>query len=370
MVIGFDGSKAFRKDRTGVENYSYQLLVHLAKIDHENNYIVYLDPRVNKRPTEKWPDNFKFKSLHYPFMWTQLGLALQTYLDRLDLLFETAHTLPLLKNPKLKSLITVHDLGAEYLGHMHQVKQRLYLALMTKLQLKFADRIIAVSNATKKDLVERIGLPTKKIEVVYEGFNEELLSQTDPKGNIFKQFDIQKGNYFLFVGTIQPRKNLHRLIEAYVEIYGTAQKPPELVLAGGKGWLADPIYQHVYTFGLQDKIKFTGRVDDQTLVALYKNALCFVFPSLFEGFGLPILEAFSFGCPVITSNTSSTPEVAGDAALLVDPYDVSAIASAMKRLAKDPKLRTDLAKKGKVQVKKFSWENAAKETLKIVESMK
>jgi glycosyltransferase involved in cell wall biosynthesis len=343
MVIGFDGSKAFRKDRTGVENYSYQLLVHLAKIDHENNYIVYLDPRVNKRPTEKWPDNFKFKSLHYPFMWTQLGLALQTYLDRLDLLFETAHTLPLLKNPKLKSLITVHDLGAEYLGHMHQVKQRLYLALMAK---------------------------TKKIEVVYEGFNEELLSQTDPKGNIFKQFDIQKGNYFLFVGTIQPRKNLHRLIEAYVEIYGTAQKPPELVLAGGKGWLADPIYQHVYTFGLQDKIKFTGRVDDQTLVALYKNALCFVFPSLFEGFGLPILEAFSFGCPVITSNTSSTPEVAGDAALLVDPYDVSAIASAMKRLAKDPKLRTDLAKKGKVQVKKFSWENAAKETLKIVESMK
>src|SRR5581483_5565622 len=110
MVIGFDGSKAFRKDKTGVENYSYQLLLHLAKIDHKNSYYIYLDPRVNHKPTEKWPDNFKFKSLRWPFMWTQIGLALQTYFDRLDLLFETAHTLPLLKNPSLKSLITVHDL--------------------------------------------------------------------------------------------------------------------------------------------------------------------------------------------------------------------------------------------------------------------
>ena len=369
MVIGFDGSKAFRKRKTGVEAYSYQLLLHLSKIDHNNTYKIFLDPRVNEMPIEKWPANFQFKVLSWPFMWTQLGLAWQTYVGGLDLLFETAHSLPLLKNPKLKSLITVHDLGAEYLGTMHQIKQRLYLGLMTRYQLKFADKIIAVSKSTKRDIIARARIPANKIEVVYEGFDEGLFKETVPKINIFKQFDIEKGNYFLFVGTIQPRKNLHRLIEAYIETYGTVHDSPKLVLAGGKGWLSDPIYRHVYTFGLQSRIKFTGFLSNDQLVELYKNALAFVFPSLFEGFGLPILEAFSFGVPVITSDISSMPEVVGEAALLVDPYDVSDIGKAMKKIRSDPKLRKTLVQKGKVRRQKFSWKKSAEETLVIMEKM-
>lgn len=367
MIIGFDGSKAFKLNKTGVENYSYQLLYHLSKIDHNNTYLVYLDPRVNQI-SQNWPENFQFKTLNWPIMWTQLGLAWQTYLDSLDLLFITAHTLPLLKNPFLKSLITVHDLGAEYLGSLHQIKQRLYLGLMTRIQLKFASKIIAVSQATKKDLELKVGIESKKIEVVYEGVNDQAKSES--KININKQFDIQKGKYFLFVGTIQPRKNLERVIEAYIRVYGTRLDPPKLVLAGEKGWLSESIYQKAHQSPLRDKILFLGRVDDEVLSSLYQKAISLVFPSLFEGFGLPILEAFKYDCPVITSNLSAMPEVAGNAALLVDPYSVDQIAQAMDRVTSDNQLRRSLISKGRQQFKKFSWEKCAHETLTVIEGVK
>ncbi len=362
MIIGVDGSEAFIKNRTGVENYAYQLLKHLSQIDRSNNYIIYLDPRANQKEFG-WPDNFQFKSLNWPIMWTQLGLALQTYIDKLDLLFIPGHTLPLLKNPLLKSIMTVHDLGAEYLGSMHQLKQRLYLGLMTKFQLKCATKIIAVSQATKKDIVKRSGIDAHKIEVIYEGVNEFI---SDTKVDITKQFDIQKRKYFFFVGTIQPRKNLVRVIEAFNQMLKqVGDNNLKLVLAGSKGWLSEEIYQTPKKLGIDDRVKFLGRIDDKYLPALYTNAIALVFPSLFEGFGLSILEAFQYDCPVISSNVSSIPEVAGDAAILVDPTSTEQMVKAMERLGKDPKLRQDLIRKGKIQLGKFSWQKAAQETLDL-----
>lgn len=384
MKIGIDGSRAFVSDRTGTENYSYQLLLHLSKIDKENEYLIYLRP--GNRVEGEWPINFKFKILNFKFLWTQVGLALSTFTDGLDILFVPAHTLPLLRKPGLKTVMTVHDLGSEYLPGAHQLKQRLYLSFITKFQLKTASKLIAVSNSTKNDLINKIGIKKDQVEVVYEGVNEELKTVPDDLlRTVLNKFDISEKKYFLFVGTIQPRKNLTKLIEAFnnlraiKEVDGikeTKEKKDslnalnrlnnlKLVLVGGKGWLADEIYKLPKELGIEGKVVFAGRVSDEELSALYQGALGFTYPSLFEGFGLPVLEAFKFNCPVICSNSSSLPEVAGDGAILVNPESIDEIVKAMVKLAEDDILRDKLIYKGKEQLKKFSWEKCARETLVI-----
>lgn len=408
MKIGFDASRAFTKNRTGTENYSFQILHNLSLIDHTNTYFVYCRPKTISNITlasqgstlRGWPDNFKFIIIPYPRLWTQVGLARQTFFDKLDILFIPAHTLPLIKKPGLKTMVTVHDLGAEYLPQTHQLKQRLYLKLMTDFQLKSATHLIAVSQATKDDLIKKVGIPEKKISVVYEGYDQEKfkVQSSNPikSGSKFKidqtlkEYHLQPKSYFLFVGTIQPRKNLERLILAFSKYSSSKVSPKadgveklsnsnssrfasahsnnniQLVLAGSKGWLSDEIYELPKKLGIENQVKFLGYVPDEKLPALYSGAKAFLFPSLFEGFGIPILEAFASGCPVLTSNISSMPEVAGNAAVLVDPYSVDDIAQGMEKIT-DKKLSYSFIKKGQSQVKKFSWEKAAKKTLQVLE---
>jgi glycosyltransferase involved in cell wall biosynthesis len=355
MVIGFDGSRAFIKDRTGTENYSYQLLRALSEIDSNNTYIVYVRPGFIKK--EEWPENFHFSILNFQRLWTQVGLAKATFSESLDVLFVPAHTLPIIHKPGLKTVMTVHDLGAEYLPKMHQLKQQLYLKYITHYQLRSSSKLIAVSQATKDDLVEKVGIDPKRIEVVYEGFNKDLINKIDIKGN-------SKEQYYLFVGTIQPRKNLERIIEAFSRQTSVFS----LLIVGGKGWLLDEIYKLPKKLDIEERVKFLGRVPDEKLASLYKNAEALLFPSLFEGFGLPILEAQSLGCPVITSNLSSMPEVAGKGAILVDPYDIDDIVKGMMRLQAVGS-RQQLIKKGFENIKRFSWEKAAKETLMVLEAI-
>ncbi len=399
MVIGFDGSRAFVNDKTGTENYSFQLLKNLAKIDTENYYIVYIRPSLSMYTPgvlkEKWADNFQFKVINWPRLWTQAGLALQTFKDKLDILFVPSHTLPIISKPGIKKVVTVHDLGAEYLPQLHQVKQRLYLNFMTHKQLKSATKIIAVSKATKDDLLKKVGINPKKVEVIYEGVDQEFFKpvKNDVLVNSLKKFDLEKQNYFLFVGTIQPRKNLKRLIKAYSVLrlkiihpsFGgkdlrlkntnsrisdrqsliiNHQSIPELVLVGQKGWMSDDIYQLPKKLGIEDRVKFLGRVDNKDLPALYSGAIGLTFPSLFEGFGLPIIEAFSTNCPVLTSNRSSMKEIAQNNAILVDPEDINDIVKGMEQLM-DEKTREDLITKGFKKAKEFSWETCAKKTLEV-----
>ncbi len=370
-IIGFDGSRSFLKEKTGTENYSYQLLKALAKLDHKNQYIVYL--RTQGVPLRGWPRNFEFRVINWPRLWTQAGLAGQTFTDQLDVLFVPAHTIPLVRRPGLKTVVTVHDLGSEYLPGMHQLKQRLYLGFMQRHQLKNATKIIAVSNATKKDLVNKIGLDPDKIEVVYEGYDQEKFKGQNSK--------VKNKEYFLFVGTVQPRKNLERIIIAFSrQLSASRQKTKKsedrrlmtddyLVIAGSKGWLSDEIYKLPKKLGIEDRVKFLGRVEDQDLPALYSGAIALVFPSLFEGFGLPILEAQASGCPVITSNISSMPEVAGKGAILVNPESVDDIVRGMMEIGEIKGIREGLIKKGLENVKRFSWEKAAKKTLKVLEAL-
>ncbi len=417
MVIGFDGSRAFVKNRTGTENYSYQLLKALAKIDKKNQYIVYLRPQYSSNGSEKfsppkadrtinsWPSNFKFVEISWPRLWTQGGLALQTFKSNLDVLFVPSHTLPLIKVPGLKTVVTVHDLGSQYLPSMHQLKQRLYLSFMQKHQLKTATKIIAVSKATKEDLIRTIKINPDKISVVYEGFDENLFSakggssfgrKNDIESNILKGLD----NYFLFVGTVQPRKNLARLIQAFAKfssklpfggpVVGSKGKinnknqatnyqlPTtnfQLVIAGNRGWLSDEIYKLPKKLGIDLPagrqgigVKFLGYVEDKDLPKLYSNAKAFLYPSLFEGFGLPILEAQACGCPVLTSKVSSMPEVGLSSVLYANPYDVNDIVKGMKKIM-DKELRTRLVELGFKNVKRFSWEKCAQETLEVMRNV-
>lgn len=364
MIIGFDGSRGFGGKRTGTENYSYQLLKALAKIDQKDLYIVYLRRNYSsnevRRYHNEWPDNFHFKTISWPRLWTQGGLALQTFKDKLDVLFVPAHTLPIIRKPGLKTVVTVHDLGSEYLPSMHQFKQRAYLGFMQKYQLKTATKIIAVSKATKQDLVKKIGIEEGKIEVIYEGYDKGLFK---PK------FDIEINSlkpYYLFVGTVQPRKNLKRVIKAFAAFH--LQGGLKLVIVGQKGWMSDEIYKLPKKLGIEDKVKFLGYVPDEKLPVLYSGAEAFLFPSLFEGFGLPILEAQACGTPVITSNTSSMPEVIGDGAILVDPYSVDDIVDGMRKI-EDRELRMEKIKKGFENVKRFSWEKCARETLDVLTSI-
>ncbi|MBI2597090.1 glycosyltransferase family 4 protein [Candidatus Daviesbacteria bacterium] len=415
MTIGFDGSRAFGQNKqssswneqssswneqssswneqssswnkTGTENYSYQLLKALAKIDNKNSYIVYLRPDVvipgfssvvpnvvmfARNDQEDWPENFQFRVIPWPRFWTQGGLALQTFKDKLDVLFIPSHTLPLIRKRGLKTMITVHDLGSEYLPSMHQIKQRLYLSFMQKYQLKTASKIIAVSKATKLDLINKIGIKSDKITVVYEGYDEKRFKIQDLR---FKNdIKVNSLRYFLFVGTVQPRKNLERVIRAFsTHLEGEKMQLHlrgglKLLIAGSKGWLSDEIYKLPKKLGIEDKVKFLGYVPDEKLAYLYKGAIALVFPSLFEGFGLPILEAQACSCPVITSNLSSMPEVAGKGAILVNPYSVDDIVRGMVQVQSSKFKVQSLIKAGLQNVKRFSWEKAARETLKVLSS--
>src|SRR3989344_5320863 len=371
MIIGFDGSRAFSKKRTGTENYSYQLLKSLSTIDKKNQYIVYLRPGVEVG--ESWSENLTFKVISWSRLWTQGGLVIQTFIDDLDVLFVPAHTLPVISKPGLKTVMTVHDLGAEYLPKMYQLKQQLYLKYITRYQLTSATKLIAVSKATKMDIIKKVGINPKKVEVVYEGYDNKLFKPVKSDTQVSSLMP-----FFLFVGTIQPRKNLARLIQAFAlfvnrDSLNSNEKRKtkngfRLLIVGSKGWASSEIYMLPKKLGIEGRVKFLGYVPDKDMPALYSNALALVFPSLFEGFGLPILEAQASGCPVITSNTSSMPEVAGKGAILVDPYSTSDIVKGMSDIL-NKEIRDKLTKAGFENIKRFSWEKCAKETLSVLEEI-
>ncbi len=381
MIIGIDGSRSFVEGKTGTENYSYQILRNLSLVDSKNQYLVYLRP--GQTQGGDWPDNFKFRVLNFKFLWTQVGLAKATFEDKLDVLFVPSHTLPLIRKPGLKTVITVHDLGAQYLPGMHQLKQLIYLSLITNYQLHTASKVIAVSNSTKKDLIKQTGINSDKIKVIYEAVNISIFKQIqkDILKNTLDKYNLEFGNYFLFVGTIQPRKNLIRLISAFKEflvqkksLISNHKSVFKLVLVGQNGWKSDQIYKLPSQLGIEKNVCFLpakeakdGRVSDQNLAILYNGARALTYPSLFEGFGLPILEAMACGCPVITSDVSSMPEVAGEGAVLIDPLSVTEITDAMIELAKNDVLVNSLIIKGNIQLKKFSWKKAALETLRVLE---
>lgn len=360
MKIGIDASKISVAEKTGTENYSYNLTRELIK-NKEDEFVLYMRGQLPTFAKEK--KNVSGKRIWLPRLWTQVGLATEVLLDPPDVLFIPAHTMPIIRRPDLKTVVTIHDLGAEFLPQYHKFPQKLYLNRTTEYVAKHATHLIAVSEATKKDLIKRLGVAEKRITVVYESWDREVFHKPseDAVANVRRMYKLDK-EYLLFVGTIQPRKNLERLIEAFSQ----AKVDHDLVLAGKPGWLTDQIYLASRKLGVGNRVKFLNHVPSEDLSGLYGGATAFVFPSLYEGFGIPVLEAMACGTVVLTSSVTSLPEVGGNAALYIDPESVDSIKNGIEEIVSNSKLRDRLLSEGKLQIQKFSWERAARETLEVL----
>ena len=391
MKIGFDASRAFVPEATGTENYSLNLLRALMRADRKNKqsfssnkYVVYLRGKFPKNANFPKNPNFTFRLIGPSRLWTQFSLALETWREPVDLLFVPAHTLPIMGNPKVKTVVTIHDLGVEYLPGYHQFPQRYYLDFASRYAAAHADALIAVSAATKADLMKRYGVDHNKIFVVHEGVDRAFFKrQSKVKvGNVKRKYKIS-GPYVLFVGTIQPRKNLVMLIEAFANVCRLVDKGNKnlnLVIAGKPGWDWDEILDAPKKFRVEKQVKFLGHVDNRDLPALYTGAVVFAFPSLFEGFGLPILEALSCGCPIVASDIPPHREISQKLLLpttnyqlktklvpivLAKPNDKQKWISILYQYISQYEKRASILTFPKLNTDSFSWEEAAIATLQV-----
>ena len=372
MLIGIDASRALRARRTGTERYSLEIIRHLLRLPQAagHSWRLYTDGQdIDALQDLAVPaSNVDICRMPARRLWTHRTLASEIVRRPPDVLFVPAHVVPWL--PPWRHLpptvVTIHDLGYHVFPAAHTRSQRLYLELSTRWSVTAATRVIAVSQATAADLVRFYDVDLAKIDVVYEACAEPSIVEPDRLADSQQRWRLRRP-YALFVGTLQPRKNLVRLAQAYAQLLHRNSVAWDLVLAGAPGWLSDKLMADIEGMGLGDRLHLLGYVADDDLPALLQGARFFCYPSLFEGFGLPVLEAQSYGVPVMTSTNSSLPEVAGDAALLVDPTDVDAIAAAMLRLSQDEALRQQLIEAGYANVKRFSWEKAARETLAVLE---
>jgi len=365
IQIGFDASRLAVAARTGTEHYSWEVLAALGQIDRRNSYTLYCNRRPQALPP--LPTNYVLRPMPLPRAWTHLRLSLEMLRLPPDVLFVPAHALPLLSAPR--SVVTIHDLGFLRFPEAHTRGQRLYHRVFTRLSAARATRIIAISEATRRDLATFYGTPTAKMRVVYHGVDARFRPQAAAgAAEVARRYGIDT-SYLLFVSTVQPRKNVARLIEAFAVARARLGQhcPLRLVLAGKRGWMTEQIERRAAALGIENSVSFLGYVDNIDLPALLAGALAYVVPSLYEGFGMTALEAMACGTPVLASNTSSLPEVVGDAGLLVDPLDTQAIASGIQQLAEDAALRDELRERGLRRVAGWTWQRCARQTLEVLE---
>jgi len=361
MKIAIDVSQVVHPGGVGV--YTRNLVNNLLKIDKENEYLLF-GASLRKYQLLQQPFLGEFTTKFYPlpptimeFIFNQLRFPpIEFFTGKIDL-FHSSDWI----EPKANCLkvTTVHDLAPIIYPEMHDIKIVEVFKRKLKLVKKESKTIIAVSSSTKNDLVNKIGISEEKIKVIYEAVDENFAKiKTDE--NILKRFNLK--SFIISDALKNERKNLRNLLNAFENLQ---DKNLQLVLPGESLWGEEKIKTIIEKSSLKDKIIMTGMLSLGELKALYKNATVAVFPSFYEGFGLAILEAMSCGCPVITSNISSLPEVAGDAALLINPHDIVAISQGIEKVINDESFCDSLRKKGFVQVKKFSWERAAKETSEL-----
>ena len=376
MVIGINGYEAVVPrfgfdDKTGMPNrvgsseFCFQLLSELSKIDKNNEYFVYLPkkPSSDMPPeTEKW---------HYVVfsskLWTLLGLSKKLFNDRnkIDVFFSPTHYSPFYV-PK-PSAISILDVSYRHFPKLFKKRDLYQLKIWGRYSIKKAKKIITISKFSKNDIIKAYNVSEKKVAVVYPGIRQvsSIEYPVLSMNRLREKYGI-KEDYILFVGTLQPRKNVEKLIEAFSVV---KNKNLQLVVVGKKGWMYEDILSAPEKYGVSERVKFLENVSDEDLPSFYKEAICFILPSLYEGFGLPILEAMKYGCPVITSNVSSLPEAGGDAAVYFNPESTEEIAEKIEKVISSEKLREEMIKKGYEQIKKFSWEKTAKETLKVLEEL-
>lgn len=362
MIIGIDASRAFKRQRTGIEEYSYQIIKNLVNEIREHEVVLYL--RSSQKTDFNLPDNWKIKIIKWPRFWTQVGLSLEMFLRPVDALFIPAHTVPFIH--PARTVVTIHGLEYEFCPEAYSFWEKIYMRFSIKNSCKWAKKIIAVSENTKKDLIKFYNVPEEKIRVVYEGcsiYYPELVLGSN--GNeMLKR--VQHDKYLLFIGRLEERKNTIGIVKAFNILKSKYKILHKLVLAGKPGFGYEKIKNKLAQSRRKDAIIELGFISEEEKQYLLKNAEVFLFPSFYEGFGLPILEAQNAGVPVVTSNVSSIPEVVSDSALLVDPNNAKEIADAVYKIISNENIKKDLVQKGLENVKRFSWSKCAREIAEVL----
>ncbi|MCS7092869.1 MAG: glycosyltransferase family 4 protein [Patescibacteria group bacterium] len=367
MKIGVDGNEANVEEKVGVSVYTLNLLKYFRqRAKKELQFTVYLKSYPRKDLPASSPF-FRYEVIKGKCLWSQVFLPIALFRKKeLDVFFSPAHYLP--RFLSFPSVVTIHDLSFIFYPKDFLIKDLIQLRHWTSYSVRKATKVIAVSQTTKKDLLRVYRLPEKKIQVIYNGFEKRPNGKSEEL--ILKDRRRRLRPFLLYVGTLQPRKNLSALILAFEKLKYLYPEF-ELIIAGKKGWLYHKIFTLVSQLGLEKDVYFTDYISDNQLIYLYKNAFCFVLPSFYEGFGIPILEAMSYGCPVIASFSSSLPEVGADACLYFDPTNPLSLFEKIKSLIEQPALRETLIKKGYQRVKEFSWEKCGQVTLTaIIETVK
>jgi glycosyltransferase involved in cell wall biosynthesis len=364
LRIAIDASRITRAHTTGTEYYALQLIRHLIRLNECRSQPHHLTLYFRDAPeADLLPPSSHVTCKVMPLQrfWTHVRFAAELWHDQPDVTFVPAHTLPLFFPGR--AVVTVHDLGYRYFPQAHPWLHRVYLDWTTRYSAWRATAVLADSRATAHDLTRFYGVQGHKIQVVYPGVEspdtEHILDGSVAR--VREKYDIPY-RYFLFIGTLQPRKNIARIVQAFNQWQYAHADGTGLVLAGSKGWL----YDEDWTQGVEN-VHVTGYVDDSEKGALIAGALALVFPTLYEGFGFPVLEAMHCGTPVIASNTSSLPELVGEAGILVNPLEVNEIVAALDLMAWHGALRRELRQKGYRQAEKFTWEATALATLKALE---
>jgi len=369
--IWIDGFEANVLQRMGSGQVAYNLLDQIEKLDQKNDYTVLLasEPLVDM-PKERVGFRYKILKLNRLKTFLAIPWALIKTKEKPDVIFSPTHYIPRFTN--IKRVGMIFDLSYKLFPEFLPKKDLYKLTNWSMYSIKNASHIITISQSAKKDLLKFYKIDKDKITVAYPGFNDKQfypVKDQDKISLVLKKYGIDMP-YILYTGTIQPKKNLVRLIEAFRKIEGL-----KLVVGGkysGEGrqaWMTKEILDVPKKFGIDNKVIFTNFIPSEDLPILMNGAVAYILPSLWEGFGIPPLEAMACGTPTIVSNVSSLPEVVGDAGLLVDPYSIDEIEQAIRLISIDKKLHARLAKKSLEQAKKFSWEKMAKSVIRVLENV-
>jgi len=383
MKIGIDFRTVLSGKRTGVELYAINLLKHLLKIDQRNEYIFFNSARRDRskliaelgreigfinNPRAKVVD-LRISDLWLEISWRIFGWPkIDKLMGGVDVVF-VPNVMMAPVSRGVKKVTTFHDLNFELFPKFFTLKSRLWFWLIRpRREALNSDRLIAVSDSTKRDLEEIYKIPNNKTKVVYNGVDKGFFD-LEPQAKL----DEVRGKhnlpakFILYLGTLEPRKNLITLIEAFHKLQGGVDPQIKLVLAGGKGWYYDEIFKKVEELNLNDRVIFTGRFAEEDKRALYQLATVFVFPSWYEGFGLPALEAMASGAPVIVANNSSLPEVVGSAGLTFEAHDSGQLAVKIESVMGNAELRERMTREGRGRARNFTWDVSARATLAILE---
>lgn len=363
--IAIDYTPAYEQGG-GIGRYVRELVSALSRLDNQTDYRLFVSGATRQKLPSPPASNFIWKPSPIPPKWfarlwhrARLPIPVEVFTGKVNLYHATDFVLPPTL-PGTRTLLTVHDLSFVRVPDAASPSLKAYLDAVVPRSVRRADHILADSTATKNDLIELYATPPEKITVLLSGVDARFkpIADTKVRQAVKAKYQLSSRPYILSVGTVQPRKNYARLIQALARLKADGHDL-DLVIVGGRGWLEDPIYETIRETGMNDSVHFTGFADDADLPALYSEAACVAVPSLYEGFGIPVLEGMACGTPVVTANVSSLPEVAGDAALTVTPTDLDELTGALKRVITDEALRQELIQRGIARAKQFTWESSA-----------